>query len=381
MKRTSTMSRDDLKIKLAWQAAFELRTCPDAATLHASSTDEHLSNHLAICPMCRDRQAMPKEEHDAWKALRQKFLALSLRGALPEKTAGQIWQIDPALAGWNHNHYYVKPPAILLLGRDQVTASWRVVQLYADKVLMGNGDVALADRFGFAQAWNSYTVKESMLAQCLGAVTERELGEVKAQAALSHEPAERDSTVSLFRQLEVQIGSHLSVPAVFELVAEYEAILNASNADLCERIFGSVSSILKALAGWKLPERGDSIFDLISTAVAPQGQAPMSATGKSHPMPANHVRKKGEALLVEPLLTQITMDQWQGDGYLVSGTLAAPFTHPVQVLASLRRENGEQLESRCMIKEPATNFLLFFEDATEGESRLDHVQLLLVSYE
>ncbi|GFO67482.1 hypothetical protein GMLC_10610 [Geomonas limicola] len=394
------MNLDDLKLKLAWQAAFELRTCPDLALLRVAQADRHLERHLAVCPSCRETRALPEAELAAWGVVREQFLSLAGKGAVPEKTAGQVWLLDSSLAGWTEDHSFLRPPAVLLLERTPVGSGWRVAQIYSDRALMWHGDVALSERFGFAQAWNCYTIKESLLSNCLGVATEGELRAVEAAAAVDHEPAQRDSPIAFFRQLEVQVGAQISLPAVLDLAAEYERLAPPSHSEICQRIFGSVGLAVQALKGWgwsvpevsrlkgfapfHTPEESlvESLFGLLAAASPPSGQAPMSAAGTAHTLPVNHVRSARErALGVEPLLARINLEQWQGDGYLVSGDLASPFDHAVQVLASLRREDGTQLETRYLLKPGAANFLLFFEGAEEGESSLERVQMLLVSHE
>ena len=41
-------SVDHIQLKRAWQTAFELRTCPDGATLFAEPPDEQLQRHLQM---------------------------------------------------------------------------------------------------------------------------------------------------------------------------------------------------------------------------------------------------------------------------------------------------------------------------------------------
>ena len=89
---------DDIKLKLAWQTAFELRTCPDSETLHASEPDDNLNRHLAICHVCREKREMTRNEQNVWKSLREKFSTLAMKpGTGTDKHAGQVWTIKKDL--------------------------------------------------------------------------------------------------------------------------------------------------------------------------------------------------------------------------------------------------------------------------------------------
>lgn len=371
------MDREALRIKLAWQVAYELRTCPDLETLRTQADDGNVTSHLAICPSCREKNALQPEERQALKTLRDRFLPLAGKGAHPGKSPGQVWTLDPALAGWDESHRFFRPPVVLLLERIPVGSGWSVSQLYSDKTLLREGDVELADRFGFAQGWNCYTIREEMLGCCLGGVTAGELARTIEARSSDFRAAARDETITMFRQLEVQVGSRVALPAVLTLAAEYEAAEQVSHEEVCRRLFGDLGAAVRRLTGWLLPET-DGIFDLVSGAIA--SEAPMMAAGDGSVIPVNHVSSAGDALRVEPLLARITMDQWQGDGYLVSGTISATLSSATQLLASLKREDGSRLETGAVIKPATESFLLFFEGATEAESSLDRLQFLLVSH-
>jgi len=235
---------DDIKLKLAWQTAFELRTCPDNKTLHAADPGENLSRHLAICHVCRDKREMQQDERDAWKTLKEKFITLTMKpGIGTDKQAGQVWTIKREFGGWRDDGRYIKPPSVMLLEKVDGTSGWRVAQLYSDTRLMGNGDVTLDERYGFVETWNCYSQKEDRFDKCLGGVKHEELKQVLAASVASHEPAPEGSILSFFRSMEIEVGAFVAVPAVAELVEEWERA--------AEEVFELMPGLKLAVSGTK----------------------------------------------------------------------------------------------------------------------------------
>lgn len=216
-------NNDTIKLKLAWQTAFELRTCPDSDTLHAPKPDEHLKKHLAICHVCREKRDMNINEQNAWKIMKGKFAAIAMKpGTGTEKHAGQVWTIKKEFGGWRADGRFTKPPSVVLLEKVDGTSGWRVAQLYNDKRMMGAGDVALDDCYGFAEAWNCYSLKDDRLEKCLGGIPSKQLQQVVSASITSCEPAAEGSILSFFRNMEIEVGAFVGVPAAMELVEEWE---------------------------------------------------------------------------------------------------------------------------------------------------------------
>lgn len=216
--------KEEIKLKLAWQTAFELRTCPDSDVLLSSAPDDNLNRHLAICHVCREKREMNQGERDAWKVLRERFATLTMKpGIGTDKEAGQIWTIKKDFGGWRKDGRFVRPPSVLLLEKVIGTSGWQVAQLYSDKRIMASGDVALDDCYGFAEAWNCYSLKDDRFDKCLGSVKLTELKQVFAALASTHEPTQEGSIISFFRRMEIEVGAFVAVPAVVELVEELES--------------------------------------------------------------------------------------------------------------------------------------------------------------
>lgn len=215
---------DEHSMKLAWQAAFETRTCPDSTTLYATEIDENLRQHLAGCHLCREKRVMSKQEKDAWGELKNRFTTNIIKPGIGlAKQPGQVWMLKKEFGGWQQgNGRFIRPPAVLLLEKLPGNGAWRVAQLFWDTMLMGSGDVMLDEQFGFAESWNCYTLKEDRFDCCLGTVRQQQLETVLTESLLAHEPAPNGSVLSFFRMLEVEVGAHLAITAVTELVEEWE---------------------------------------------------------------------------------------------------------------------------------------------------------------
>ena len=214
---------DHIQLKWAWQTAFELRTCPDCATLFADSPDEQLQRHLQMCHVCREKREIPVDQRAAWEELLQWFGAVGQKPATKmPPVPGQVWNMQRSLAGWGKDCYFYQPPRILLLDKIDDAKGFRAVQLSGDRYLMAEGDVWLDDRFGFAEGWNSYSVHEKALAGCWGAVLDYILAQVVEATEQKHHPVAEDSILYFFRRLEISVGARVAIPSVAVLVEEIE---------------------------------------------------------------------------------------------------------------------------------------------------------------
>lgn len=249
------MSRynNELKLKLALQVAYEQRTCPPAEVLFAEHIDEHLQQHLSSCESCRENREMDQEEKAAWQKVFDKMGQATARVEVGSRQAGQVWTLKKALGGWQEDGRYLSPPTVLLL--KQNGASWKVAQLYADKRLMGEGDVWLGDSFGFAQGWNCYALKDDQLDAYIGQATPQQLRQVTVVASDSHEPAAEGAILSFFRDLEIETGASVAVPAVKAVVSAAATVPPAE-------------SILQQLADWFRPLFSPARFATAAAIVA-----------------------------------------------------------------------------------------------------------------
>ncbi len=194
-----------IDLQQAWQTAFLLRTCPSDAVLRAKEPDENLAKHLASCSICREKRAMPAEQVAAWQKLFDKF-ASQTHKAITEPQPGQVWILKKEMARWGDDGFYYSPPNILLLEKLDDNGRFRAAQLYSDKRLMGDGDVWMGDRFGFAQGWNTYVISKDALDCWLGVVTDAQFAEILQSSATKYHSLEDHSVLSLFRGLEKKVG-------------------------------------------------------------------------------------------------------------------------------------------------------------------------------
>lgn len=179
--------------------------------------------HLSFCDVCRENRAMQQEEKTAWQRLLNRMSEKIIKPADgTEKQEGQVWIVKKSLGGWQNDGRYFQAPAVLLLGKSGVTSSWKVAQLYDDKRLIGDGDVLLDDRFGFAEAWNCYEVEQGALDRFIGCVKQDELHQVVAASEAEVAEPLDGSVLLLFRSLESEVGSYMATQAI-QLTVESQA--------------------------------------------------------------------------------------------------------------------------------------------------------------
>ncbi|MDD2366684.1 MAG: hypothetical protein PHN84_11025 [Desulfuromonadaceae bacterium] len=369
---------DDIKLKLAWQTAFELRTCPDNKTLHAADLDENLSRHLAICHVCRDKREMQQDERDAWKTLKEKFATLTMKpGIGTDKKAGQVWTINREFGGWRVDGRYIKPPSVMLLEKVDGTSGWRVAQLYSDTRLMGSGDVTLDERYGFAETWNCYSLKEDRFDKCLGGVKPDELKQAITASVTAHEPAPEGSILSFFRSMEIEVGAFVAVPAVAELVEEWEAKL-ANNEVFLQNIIGSLADAYQKLAGFKLPEFAESLIDLLSGATDPHGILPVVAS-TSVPLSVNIVIKHMDgAITIRTVGATLTDNNWEDGDYYVAGKLNEIQNEELFLVASLNVNGKVVCECQSNIEKDSPYFDIVFSDVAKDAGAIENLKFILV---
>jgi len=232
----------------AWQTAFQLRTCPDDVVLRSAIIDENLNRHLAVCAICREKRAMPVEQVNAWQNLFSKFAPL-VHQAVNVPRPGQVWVLKKSLSRWGDDGYFYSPPNMLLLEQLGSERTFRAAQIYADRYLMGEGDVWLGDRYGFAQTWNTYIIQQEVLDCWLGNATESQFAEVIQAGALKSPPLEEHSILSFFRKLEVTVGSYVALASKVRVVESVEENLIDVIPGLKMMVSGAKDCVLDIAAG------------------------------------------------------------------------------------------------------------------------------------
>ena len=370
-----------LKLKLAWQEAYRLRSCPSDALLFADQPTAEVTRHVQFCPACQDIRNTAPSTRSAWQELSSRLCA----GVTPHRATevtpseGQVWALREDLAHWGSDGNYYRPPRVLLLGSDGNALT--VAQTYYDTTLAADGDVVLAESsFGFAQAWNIYTIHRDMLCHCLGGVKREEVQEVLKEAGKSRAEIDENSILYWFRTTEVMVGAEIAMSAVAQLLAEMEAASLATVNSWLEKLLGSFSDVFNKLKHYEQPEPADSLSDLLfgvrSGSVAPV----LSMASGDVLLQINVVRKNtNDDIVIKTITAAITDDSWQNGTYFIAGKLEDEFPVGLHLLAWLTDGHVKIGECVNQIAENSPYFDIVFHDVPEEASRLENLKLILVS--
>jgi hypothetical protein len=206
--------KKDLAGHPAWQQAWRLRCCPPDHLL-VKPPNASLRDHLELCPWCREALELPPCPMPGSPPAQV--------SAAPSLAPGQIYALDPRLAGWGPKSRYYNPPAVLIVSCPDERSVF-VCQIYGDTELAGPDDVALGHGVsGFAQPWNCYTLMRRDLGLYLGKIDAQIADRVRQhgeQGTFSPQPG---SLLWFFRQMEVETGFFFSNQAIHSLLADHES--------------------------------------------------------------------------------------------------------------------------------------------------------------
>ena len=367
-----------LKIKLAWQEAYRLRSCPGDDMLFAEQPTIETQRHLKICPACSDIRNAAPQVRTAWRELAARLSD----GATPHKATdvppveGQVWALSDDLSHWSGDGNYFRPPQVLLLGIEG--NALKVAQTYYDSALAADGDVLLSgNRFGFAQAWNIYTIHREMLDHCLGGVKREELQDVLSEAGKPRKDIDENSVLFWFRTGEVTVGAEIAMPAVAQLMEEMETCASKNEAFL-QNIVGSLAEAYQKLAGFKLPEFADSLIDLLAGAVDPHGISPVVAS-TSVPLSVNIVIKQMDgAITIRTVAATLTDNNWEDGDYYVAGKLNEIQHEELFLVASLNVNGNVVCECQSNIEKDSPYFDIVFSDVAKEAGAIENLKFILV---
>ncbi len=370
---------DELKQKLAWQVAYELRTCPPDEILLAHTADENLRKHLTICHLCRQRRELQTVELQAWETLKNRFADSTVQPATgTARQPGQVWTISSKAGGWDENGRYLQPPSVLLLIRKDSSTNWLVSQLYPDKRLMGQGDIELGETFGFAQGWNCYQVADNMLDKCIGCTTEEQIGKVIGLSVESSTGVLADDTIlANFREMEREVALFVQSRLIDQQRKMAEPVTLA-NEEILEQLFGTVVSAYRKLVGYRLPEYADTMIDLLSGASDSNAATPVTASSNIQ-LQVNIVSKQLDgALTIKTVLAALTDSNWEDGDYYVAGKLCETQPENLFLVASLSH-NGE-IMSECQghIEKDSPYFDIIFKGLKKAVCSTENIKLILV---
>lgn len=255
------MSRynEELKTKLAWQTAYEQRTCPSEDKLYTEPINDMLQKHLSGCPVCRENRAMSAEEKSAWDGLHDKLSTPEDSPEIPDKCPGQVWALKKHLGGWQESGLYFQPPSVLLLSQNRSATVWSVAQIFEHERLMGPGDVMLDNNLGIAESWNRYNVNGDNLMSCLGSVDQACLEQVFTASKASFADMPVGSILYFFRNLETEVAS---------FIAEQNATAQNTEPVAEMEVLQPTESLLQTLAEWFRPILAPAPLALAAAVVA-----------------------------------------------------------------------------------------------------------------
>lgn len=366
----------EMSLKLAWQTALELRTCPDEITLHSYVIDANLQKHLSICHVCREKRAMDLEERKAWGILQKQFVTATLKPAADTaKQSGQVWILAKSCSGWRDDGRFINQPSVLLLEK-MTPSTWNVAQLYHDKRLLDAGDVLLNELYGFAETWNCYTLKDDRLEKCLGGVNSDELNRVIAASVSSHERPPEGSILSFFRNMEAEVGAFVTA----DQVGESETAKQLSTVSKwLEDVFGTFAEVFNKLRSYELPVISDDILGLLSCARPQVATAQLSMATSSNTITVNIVNKQPDGeIRIKTIIASITDDDWQDGTYFIAGKLDDGLPTGLHLLSSLVYEGKTIAECINQMSANSPYFDIVFRDVPKGASKLGNVKLLMV---
>ncbi len=249
--------------RLAWQSLYCLRACPPDAILFAADPGAECQAHMTLCPFCRERL----EQRSARKALP---LGTSLP-ELPKRpavSAGQIWSLEPYLAGWGPGDRYYNPPLVLILAvLDIPHRVVQVAQLAPNETLLGVDDLVLEDAHGTAEAWNVYTVRIDDLHRCWGETNPRNVREVIRLSELDIPVP--DGIIRMFRDLETDVGAFFAMQSIGKALSVEEAILE-------------MDALRSSNPDWTFPEDLDDPFLAAALATPPRSLLSLAAANEEH---------------------------------------------------------------------------------------------------
>ena len=219
--------------------AKRYRTCPPPEVADDLSQKDNLTQHLAVCPHCSDKDF---DSLRFWEELVAQYKNLSNSTVPPinqdQILAGQIRLIKPEYSTWKDGLYY-SPPYVMILNKpDNMSGGVQVAQIYHDISVAGPGDLILEEEQTgvfelFVECWNTYTLRSDYLGPPIAGVSdeiveavikmEENENAVPRWAMLTMPMTEHDFRL-YFRELEVEVGYLYASRAVSEIMADYEGL-------------------------------------------------------------------------------------------------------------------------------------------------------------
>lgn len=367
-----------LKMKLAWQEAWRARSCPDDNMLFAEIPSDEVKRHITLCPACASALTSV-ESRQAWRTLTQRLFngsATHHRATDVKPVDGQVWALKNTLCHWRDDGSFYRPPKVLLLGVDE--NSLKAAQLFHDTTLAADGDVLLSNKlFGFAQAWNIYTIHKDMLDHCLGVVKHQELLTVLGESVRSRVDIDANSILYWFRTNEVMVGAEIAVPAVAQLMEEMEACPSKNEAFL-QQMFGTLADAYRKLSEYRLPEPNNSLLGLFFGVRDPNASMPVLAATTVQLQINVVIKQQDGAITIKTVGATLMESNWEDGDYYVDGKLDEAPQEDLFLVASLNVGGSVVSEWQDRIEKGSPYFYIHFKSVTKEASLVTNLQFILV---
>lgn len=296
----------------AWQQAWRLRCCPPDQVLQ-HDPDLRLQEHLELCPWCRECMKLPLcpvPEADTVTSLQ-----------VPP-VPGQLYALNPKLAGWGPKARYYNPPIVLVLAIPDALSVF-VCQTYGDQAFAGPDDTNLEPAFpGFAQPWNCYTLMQTNLGILLGTVDEQVVKMLEQRVRQDLFSPQPGSLLWFFRQMEVETGFFFSSQAVTQLLAFHENDAGTSFTHLDRnRLMEDLHHLPIRLTGIDAPAL--SPVDLLCRAEPDPHSLPLAAADAEMDFALAFTLENGTLTAVETQQITISFCEYANGLLTVTGSLAS----------------------------------------------------------
>lgn len=360
---------------LALQTALCLRTCPPDQVLFSTANDPDRDRHVRACPACRERLDMAREI-GPWKRLHSE-----LRKQIPDRPTapprpGQVWFLSRDHGGWSRSGRYFNPPAVLLLKRLGEGHAFLAAQLYHDRLLAGEGDVWLSDRYGFAEAWNHYSLHADDMETLAGEVEPAQLDLVLSTSGRPLAGAKGDAILDHFRELEIDVASRFAIPSTFRVVEELEAAVALSADTPAARLSRLLTKLGQGLVAllpdWTFPTNvSDPLTLLLGASPPPSLAAGWGEEEGGEKIQAIYVVPKGTGLTARPVATTVARRDIVEGQLFIEGAFAQRLPEDCALVVDLvRREDRPDPQRLARAREThllpgGARFLARFENAKE----------------
>lgn len=408
--RPSMISYEPWELKLALQAARQVRTCPPDRLLRVEPPHGPLLRHQEICPFCADeckhrdslrepfhRAPLPHQSHsDELMAVTRPTsseretqyasapLCLSmavseapLKAPTPvsaEPRPGEVWVVDERLEGWGPDDFYYSAPRVLVLQVSERTPGIvRVAQVYDDIRLMGPGDVPLSSDAGmpgeakaaegFAESWNVYALRAKDLRRRRFRVPDDVLRAVcraaGAEARLADDETEVfTAVVTAFRRMEIQVGAFFAMQSIHTFMNERERSFPEMLEDQYPDpgVFESRGPHSGLRPIW--PERAVSTVEAAVLARFPEDALPLAAASRERTLRINLLEwGEGEMPVnFRPSIATLTLWEEDAEGLLVGGVAAEAPWSEAEIVARWELPDGTSMEPEEARIDPSGGF-------------------------